>query len=214
MISTVICDLDGLLADTEKHHMKAYQETLSVYGIELSDEEYISHWIRNGFGIADFVKKYRLELDPNQTHSQKMVRYREKVTGQLEPMPGAMTFLGSIHGKKRLALASNSYRDNVELVLDRLGMADLFDAILTRDDAGRTKPAPDIFIRTAEMLGEPASSCIVIEDAQKGVEAAYAAGMKCIAVPNTYTADDDFSRATIVVASLEDVTVDLIDSLS
>ncbi len=214
MISTVICDLDGLLADTEKHHMKAYQETLSVYGIELSDEEYISHWIRNGFGIADFVKKYRLELDPNQTHSQKMVRYREKVTGQLEPMPGAMTFLGSIHGKKRLALASNSYRDNVELVLDRLGMADLFDAILTRDDAGRTKPAPDIFIRTAEMLGEPASSCIVIEDAQKGIEAAYAAGMKCIAVPNVYTAEDDFSRATIVVASLEDVTVDLIDSLS
>ena len=214
MISTVICDLDGLLADTEKHHMKAYQETLSVYGIELSDEEYISHWIRNGFGIADFVKKYRLELDPNQTHSQKMVRYREKVTGQLEPMPGAMTFLGSIHGKKRLALASNSYRDNVELVLDRLGMADLFDAILTRDDAGRTKPAPDIFIRTAEMLGEPASSCIVIEDAQKGIEAAYAAGMKCIAVPNVYTVEDDFSRATIVVASLEDVTVDLIDSLS
>lgn len=214
MISTVICDLDGLLADTEKHHMKAYQETLSVYGIELSDEEYISHWIRNGFGIADFVKKYRLELDPNQTHSQKMVRYREKVTGQLEPMPGAMTFLGSIHGKKRLALASNSYRDNVELVLDRLGMADLFDAILTRDDAARTKPAPDIFIRAAESLEELPSNCVVIEDAQKGVEAAYAAGMKCIAVPNVHTAEDDFSRATIVVASLEDVTVDLINSLS
>ncbi|UCE24638.1 MAG: HAD family phosphatase [Candidatus Zixiibacteriota bacterium] len=214
MITTVICDLDGLLADTEKHHMKAYQETLLNHGIELSDQEYISHWIRNGLGIADFIKKYRLELDPHQTHSQKMVRYREKVAGQIEPMPGAMTFLGSVHGEKRLAVASNSYRDNVELVLDRLGIADLFEAILTRDDAGRTKPAPDIFIRTAEMLGEPVSSCIVIEDAQKGVEAAYRAGMKCIAVPNAYTAEDDFSRATVVVASLEDVTVDLIDSLN
>ena len=128
-------------------------------------------------------------------------------------MPGAVAFLRRMNGIKRLALASSSYRVNVDLVLDRLGVADFFEVVVCRDDVSKAKPAPDAFLQAATMLGVEPSGCVVLEDAQKGVEAAYNAGMKCIAVPNQYTVRDDFSRATTIVPSLAEVTVEFIDSL-
>jgi len=213
MITAVICDLDGLLADTETLHLRAYVETLSSYNIELNTAEYQSHWIRDGLGIADYIEEHGLCLNPRVLHGQKASMYQTLVANHAEPMPGAVAFLNRVHKMKRLALASNSYRDDIEIVLKRLGVVDHFEVISSRDDVTRTKPFPDIFLHTAEQLDVEPSDCVVLEDAQKGVEAAARAGMKCIAVPNQFTLDNDFSKATTVVTSLEDITLDFIDSL-
>ena len=85
--------------------------------------------------------------------------------------------------------------------------------MVSGNDVEKAKPAPDIFIKEAAMLGVEPPRCVVIEDAQMGVEAAYFAGMKCIAVPNEHTASSDFSKATAVVSSLDDITLEFIDSL-
>jgi HAD superfamily hydrolase (TIGR01509 family) len=214
VITTVICDLDGLLADTEKLHIRAYQETLAGYGIALEAKEYAEHWIRRGLGIADYVKRCRLSLDPDKARAQKAVRYRELVESLARPMPGAIAFLNRVRPAKQLALASSSKAGDIEAVMRRLGIAAHFEAVVSSNDVLRSKPAPDLFICAAIRLGEPASNCIVLEDAQKGVEAAVAAGMKCIAVPNEYTRHDDFSKAAIVVPTLANVTIELIDSLA
>lgn len=213
MTTAIICDLDGLLADTEKHHLRTYQETLADYGVKLAAEEYIDHWIRNGFNIADFVRKRNLDLDPAEVHSRKVERYRAAIRAEVDPMPGAIDFLHRFGGVKRLALASSSYRVNVELVLGRLGIGEFFEVVVCRDDVAAPKPAPEAFLQTATLLGEEPPRCVVLEDAQKGVEAAGRARMKCIAVPNKYTIDDDFSSATAIVSSLDEITVEFIDSL-
>ena len=213
MITAVICDLDGLLADTEKYHMKAYQETFAAEGVIVSDEDYITHWIRNCSTIGEFIAQRKLGFDPDLMRSKKTVRYHSYVESHVEEMPGAVSFLQRIHGHKRLALASNSLRQDIDRVLGKIGADGFFEVLLSKLDVAEPKPAPDMFIKTADRLNEPVTRCVVVEDSCGGVEAAHRAGMKCIAVPSRYTVDNDFSRASIVVDRLDDVTVELLDSL-
>ena len=213
MITAVICDLDGLLADTEKHHIRAYRETLAEYGVDLSQEEYIDHWNRNGRGVAQYIEIHGLDLDAVEVRSQKAVRYRELVRSEGEAMPGAVSFLRRFQDVKRLALASNSFRRDIDLVIGKIGVADFFETLVSGGDFERAKPEPEIFLKAAEFLGVEPPGCVVIEDSQMGVVAAHRAGMKCIAVPNKYTASSDFSKATIMVSSLDEITVEMVDEL-
>jgi HAD superfamily hydrolase (TIGR01509 family) len=129
------------------------------------------------------------------------------------PMPGALALIATLHGQKRLGLATSSYRENVELILRRLDLARYFEAVATNESVARVKPHPDLFLHVAERLGATASECVVLEDAEKGVLAARAAGMKVIAVPTPHTRGNDFSKATRVVPSLTEVTLPLLDAL-
>ena len=213
MISIVIFDLDGLLADTERLHRSAYQAVFSELGFELSDELYEDHWIRHGRGIDAFVIKHNLSPDPQLIRHRKAHRYEKLVRAGVELMPGARELLCSLRDKKPLALATSSYRKDAHTVLDELALADFFCCIATKDDVERIKPHPDLFLYVGDKMKMPPEHCLVIEDAEKGVVAAAAAGMKCIAVPNSHTKTNDFSKASIIVDSLEEITCELIDQL-
>ena len=214
MITTVIFDLDGLLADTEKLHWRAYQEALQAHGATLTEADYVEHWVRAGKGVGDWVAQQRLSLDPLALRAEKSKRYLELLATELQPMAGALELLEKLHGKKTLALASSSYRDAVDGVLHGLAIAHYFQAIVSGLDVARVKPAPDIFLTAARWAGARPSQCLVLEDAEKGVLAAVAAGMPCIAVPTEQTRHHDFSKATRVCSSLDEITLEIIDSLS
>ena len=213
MISTVLFDLDGLLADTEILHCRAYQAVLSGHGLSLSEEKYREHWMRQGLGVADFLRMHGASVDLGELRRQKAIQYAALVRSSCQAMNGALELLDRLHGQKKLGLASSSYSDAVTAVLAKLVIADRFACIVTGSDVKRVKPFPDIFLEAARRLGVQPQQCVVIEDAEKGVLAARAAGMKCIAVPSHYTAGNDFSAATVVVDSLEQVTVEMIDRL-
>ena len=213
MITTVIFDLDGLLADTEKLHWRAYQEALQANGAVLTEADYVEHWVRAGKGIGDWVAQCGLNLDPLALRAQKSQRYLELLATELQPMAGALELLENLRGKKTLALASSSYRDAVDGVLRGLDIGHYFQAIVSGLDVARVKPAPDIFLAAARQAGAMPSQCLVLEDAEKGVLAARGAGMSCIAVPTEQTHHHDFSQATRVCTSLKEITLELIDSL-
>ncbi len=213
MISTVIFDLDGLLADTEGLHCRAYQMTFAEHAVELSEPDYCEHWVRAGKGIADWVVMHGLDLDPQALRLRKSEHYLKLLTSSLRPMEGALELLQSLHGNLKIALASSSYRDAVDGVMAGLKMAHFFDVIVSGLDVLRVKPAPDIFFKAAHDLGVEPNKCLVLEDAEKGVMAAYLAGMRCIAVPNDYTRHHDFSKATRICSSLKEVTMDVLHSL-
>ena len=212
MIEAVIFDLDGLLSDTESLHMRAYQEALRQYGVVVSDDEYARHWIRDGLGIADYVAMHDLDVDPAAVRQLKALAYDRLLTTALRAMPGACELVLRLHGRVLLALASSSYRVNVERILQALGLLGCFEIVAANEDVPQLKPAPDIFLYVARRLGLSPSACLVLEDAEKGIVAAARAGMRSIAVPNRYTLDNDFSRATWVVSSLFDAG-QVIDSL-
>lgn len=213
MISTVLFDLDGLLSDTEVLHCRAYQTVLRRHGLELTEAHYAGHWIRRGLGISDYLNEHGSGIDPAELRKAKAVEYTHLVETCCVPMPGAVELLERLRGRKRIGLASSAYADAVHAVLRKLEIMDRLECIITGSDVRRVKPAPDIFLRAAEVLGVAPGECVVIEDAEKGVVAARAAGMKCIAVPNRHTVGNDFSMASVVLPSLNDVSLELLDGL-
>ena len=213
MITTIICDLDGTLVNTECHHMSSYQEILKTYNINLSDEEYRIHWIRDGKTIRDFVKKYNISHDPKELHKQKAIIYKHKIESNLELCEGTFEFLEKMKTKFQLALATNSFFQYTDIILQKTNIKQFFEIIVTRDNIKNLKPDPEIFIKTAELLKTEGSNCVVLEDAQKGIEAAYAAGMKSIAIPNIYTFDNDFSKADLILNSLKEINHKIIKEI-
>ena len=213
MINAIIFDLDGLLADTECLHCRAYQMALLEHDIELREADYAEHWIRFGKGIGDWLTMQGLELDPQALRLRKSTHYLDFLASSLRPMDGALDLLKAWHGKRKFALASSSYRDAIDGVLAGLGMAHFFEVIVSGLDVPQVKPAPDIFLKAARDLDVEPAECLVLEDAEKGVMAAHLAGMRCVAVPNAYTRHHDFSKATRVCSSLTEITDDFLRSL-
>lgn len=213
MITTVIFDLDGLLADTEQLHCRAYRMALLEHNVQLAEADYGEHWVRRGKGIDDWVVRQGLDLDPVALRTRKAAHYQTLLRSSLRPMAGATDLLARLQGNLRMGLASSSYRDAVDGVIHGLGIADYFETVVSGLDVARVKPAPDIFLKAAARLGVVPGECVVLEDAEKGVLAAQAAGMRCVAVPNGYTRDHDFSQATLVLLSLHEVTTELLRKL-
>lgn len=213
MISTVIFDLDGLLADTEPLHCRAYQMAFAERGVGLNANEYAEHWVRNGKGIVDWVESRGLAVDPHGLRARKSEHYLTLLESSLRPMEGALELLDALQGIRRMALASSSYRDAIDGVLAGLQIAPYFEAIVSGLDVANVKPSPDIFLKAARDLAVDPSECLVLEDAEKGVIAAHRAGMRCVAVPNDFTKHHDFSMATRVCSSLREVNFDFLREL-
>lgn len=213
MITTVIFDLDGLLADTEQLHCRAYRMALLEHNVQLAEADYGEHWVRRGKGIDDWVARQGLDLDSVALRARKAAHYQTLLRSSLRPMAGATALLARLQGTLRIGLASSSYRDAVDGVIHGLGIAGYFETVVSGLDVARVKPAPDIFLKAADRLGVVPAECVVLEDAEKGVLAAQAAGMRCVAIPNGYTRDHDFSQATLVCVSLHEVTVELLRNL-
>ena len=122
-------------------------------------------------------------------------------------MPGAHKLIKELkEAGVKIAIASSSIPKDIERVLKQLELFDEFDVIVSGTEVARSKPAPDVFLEAARQLAMEPSSCVVLEDAEAGVKAGNAAGMKVVAVPNQFTAHNDFSLADKVIKSLEELS--------
>ena len=122
--------------------------------------------------------------------------------------PGVVELLDAAQGRGiRLAVASSSPRDWVEPHLDRLGLLARFELVVTRDDVGATKPAPDLYVAAMAALGASGSRSVAFEDSTNGCTSAVTAGLLCVVAPNRLTVTQDFSQADLVVSSLVEVDV-------
>lgn len=203
-LRAVIFDMDGLLTDTERLHMRAYREAFQTFGVALSEEKYASHWITEGYGVQEYLDEIGSELSADEVRAQKSVLYERLLDEELELLPGAKQIVHRFAGRVPMAVASASLRKDVYKALQETGILPAFDVVLTADDVTRRKPDPEIFRLAAQRLGEEPQNCLVLEDAQKGVNAAHAAGMPCIVVPSAYTKNDDFSKATALFETLDE----------
>ena len=213
MIRAIIFDLDGLLTDTETLHSRAWRQTFEERGIHVSESEYADHWVRQGKGLTGFIAERGLKWQPEELWARKDDVFAELVVKELRAMPGALELLKALHSRVKLALASSARRIPVDLVLHTLGITEYFEVIATFEDVSKTKPEPDVFLLAAHRLGAEPSECVVLEDAEKGIIAAHRAGMKSVAVPNHHTRGNDFSSATLIVNSLNELTLERIQAL-
>ncbi len=202
----VIFDMDGVIVDSEPRHEQAFLEILREigygdrHGIRFAD--YIGRTDQDLW--VDFVAKHK----PAQTLQELLALKRSRVVEILrrdQPLfAGLPELVEKLAIHYRLALASGSERAVVEEVLRLGNLRRFFSATITGSEMARGKPAPDIFLRAAQMLEVAPKDCWVIEDSKPGVAAGLAAGMRVIAITNTHPAEE-LSHASFVVRNYFDI---------
>ena len=204
---SAILDFDGLVADSEPFHYRAYNEVFERYGHTLNKEEYWVEWTSKGKGIAGEIKRHDLKLnvDPVELRKQKFEVYSAFChSGEIKLFPLAKSMAESLSVHHKLAIASGSWIKDIRNILKNADSLNLFPIILGKESAAREKPHPDIFLNAAEKLGCAASECFVVEDALKGLNAAKEAGMPCIILKNPLNRNINFYGAELIFESLQD----------
>jgi HAD superfamily hydrolase (TIGR01509 family) len=186
----VIFDMDGVIVDSEPLHEQAFRDVFQVLGYgESHGMDFAAYYGRSDKALwHDFVAKHRPSQSFEELVAWKQSRFLELVK-EAEPIfSGLPRLLEQLHGRYRLAVASGSMHSVIDEVLAMQNLRRYFPVVVSVQDVARPKPAPDVFLRSAELLAVPPADCWVIEDSAFGVEAAVAAGMDVIAITNTLPA--------------------------
>ncbi len=213
-VRAVLFDLDGTLADTERLQWQAYSRVLARFGVAVDLDTYRRRFVAVAGGAEWACEAFRLPIDAATLRAEKAVAYRRLLEGGVVAMPGARAALTRLRPHWRLGVATNSVRDEAWIVLERIGLHDLLDTVVAREDYAAAKPAPDAWLAAAQRLGVAPAECVVVEDTPRGLAAGLAAGMRVIAVPSDLTADQDFTGAVAVLPSLDALTPALLERLA
>jgi len=210
----VIWDMDGIIANTAPFHFQAWRETFRQKGIEFTEEDFKhSFGLRNDSIIRSIMGSKVSDEDIKTIAQGKEANFRRQLPRHISPLPGVTGLLKSLkEAGFKIALASSTPKENLNLLTRNLGIDKYFDAVVSEEDVTEGKPSPQPFLLAAERLRVPPSNCVVIEDAIAGVQATKAARMKCIAVTNTHSRES-LSQADLVIDSLEQVELSTIENL-
>ncbi len=217
-LAGVIFDFDGVLADTEPLHLRAYQDVLAERGMTLGAADYYDRYL--GFdddGVFRTVWSDRgLNLDEETL--VELIRVKgerfEALAGQGEALfPGAADCIRRVAAEAPIAIASGALAPEIETVLAAAGLRRHFRAVVASGDTPRSKPAPDPYLRALELLRphvaasalDPGGCVVAVEDSMWGIESAIAAGLRCVGVAQTYAANR-LETAHVVVPTIADVT--------
>lgn len=218
MLRAVIFDFDGVITDSEILHFRAFNAVLAPHGFELSKTEYYKDYL----GMSDkdcfktLIGEGRLRIQEAQVPA--LIQQKTRIFEQLARtegriIEGVREFLDLLAGAQiPIAICSGALRPEIELLLEEATLLSRFDVIVSAEDVHRGKPDPEGFLLTLQKLNDiwpdliASESCIVIEDSHWGLKAARAAGMKTVAVTNTYEAAQ-LKQADKIVDRLSQLTM-------
>jgi len=184
----VIFDMDGVLADTGPIHYESWVKLAKQIRVKFSKNFFNLTFGRQSISITRELVGPKIRQDVVEKWANlKEQYYREMVKDKLKLLPGAQVLIKKLHDQNfKLAIGSSGPPENVDLLLSTLRIKDYFDVIITAAEVKNGKPAPDVFLITAEKLNIKVDNCLVIEDAPVGITAARKAGMKVIALRTTH----------------------------
>jgi HAD superfamily hydrolase (TIGR01509 family) len=211
----VVFDFDGVLADTERLHLSAFQDVFAARGWTLDEDTYFSRYL--GYDdddlVATFARERRLGLDRREIDAvvrAKGERYRERLGGAAALFPGAVACVRRLGARFPLGIASGSLRAEIEAILVASGLGGAFRVIIGADDVTDSKPAPDPYLAAVGRLGVAPERALAVEDSLWGLESAREAGLHTVAVSTSFPAAA-LDGADVVIASLDELTVELAD---
>ncbi|MGL4461421.1 MAG: HAD family hydrolase [Planctomycetia bacterium] len=188
----VVFDMDGVLADTRLLHLKAFQELVAPFGVDLTEE-----WFQKLFGldnrrfIAALFGKEMPDGEWTALADQKEANYRSMVADRIELLAGIRPMVAALHASGRpMAVGSSAPRANVEQILEASGIRPMISAVLAAEDVVRHKPHPDVFLKAMDKIGLTPERCWVVEDSVYGLQAALRSNANAVAVATTHPADE------------------------
>jgi HAD superfamily hydrolase (TIGR01509 family) len=205
-IAAVVFDLDGVLVDSEPIHFRAANRVLARFGLAISEAEYVAF-----IGLGEratwqaWRERYRVDEPLEQLLAAHTAARLQEIAAGVPAIDDAVQLARRLAvSGLLLAIASSSTPAVIDALLGALGLSAVFRVRVSGEDAAvrASKPAPDVYLLAAARLGVPPAACLAIEDSGPGVVAAKRAGMTCVAVPNRWTALQDFHDADVVLESL------------
>lgn len=201
MVEAILWDNDGVLVDTECLFFESTRRTLDTIGIQLGLEQFIELSMRQGRSAFDLA----VERGCSKERVAKLKRERDRVYSamlrkQMRVLPGVAETLKSLHGRMRMAVVTSSQRQHFEVMHADIGLMEYFEFVLAREDCGKTKPNPEPYLLALERLGMRAENCVAVEDSERGLGAARAAGLRCLVIPNEFTRSCAFPGATAILS--------------
>ena len=222
MLKAVIFDFNGILVDDEPIHLELFRKVLAEEGLALTKEVYMERYMgmddRGCFRAVFEDNGGKLEdAKLADLIARKAKYYQNTIAERIVIFPGVKRLVSELAERFPLAVASGALRAEIEMILQVGGLRKYFQVIASAEDVDHGKPHPEVFVKALRGLNEKrrdpirASECLVIEDTKDGIAAAHRAGIKCLAVTNSYPAAE--LQAEAVVASLEEVTIPFLESL-
>lgn len=186
MISALLFDLDGTLAETDSLHLPTWVDVLEPYGVRV-DKEFYKEEI-SGRSTAEIVRALLPDLSDEEGRSigeAKEANFRERAA-ELEPVPGLIDFVEQ--GRERgmeIALVTNAPKENVEAILLALELRSFFDTVVLADEVGAVKPDPAPYLAALKKTGVPAEEALAFEDSVSGVSSSVAAGIPTVGITSS-----------------------------
>jgi HAD superfamily hydrolase (TIGR01509 family) len=202
----VIFDMDGVIVDSEPRHERAFREIFAEMGLaDRHGVHFPDYYGRSDQAVwVDFIERHRPAQSLAELTEWKQRRFIDLIRSEQPIFPTLPELVRALAAHYPLAVASGSRHVVIDEVLALDGLRGYFSAVTSVEDVARPKPAPDVFLRAAELLGVPPAQCCVIEDAPAGVEAARAAGITVIGITNS-VGRDRLSRADRIVANYQEI---------
>jgi len=222
-LQAIIFDFDGVIADSEPLHFRAFQQALAEDGLELAPKEYYARYLGyDDVGMFQaFGEDRGLPMDAARV-KELVVRKGMKLQAMMSAgsvlFPGAADFVRAAAQTVPIAIASGALRHEIVEIIEAAGVSELFAAIVASGDTPESKPSPEPYRLAFERLRETTGTaldprrCVAIEDSRWGLESARGAGLRCVGVTNSYSADE-LTGAELVVSGLQTLTIEALDRL-
>ena len=206
MIKACIFDLDGVIVDTAKYHYLAWKNLANSIDIDFTEEDNerlkgVSRMRSLGI-IMEIGNKTVSEEEMQKLATQKNEEYVSYILkmDDSEILPGVLDFLNELKAAN-IGIALGSASKNAPTILKQIGLTEYFDAVIDGNSVSKAKPDPEVFLKGAEALNVSPNECIVFEDAEAGVEAALAGGMRCVGIGS----EEILGKANLVVKGFQNL---------
>jgi len=206
MVEAILWDNDGVLVDTERLFFESTRRILATIGIQLTSERFLDLSMRQGRSAFELATEigWQKEEVANLKHQRDLL-YCDMLRQQTQVLPGVAETLRALDGRMRMAVVTSSQRQHFDVMHANTGLMRYFEFVLAREDYGKTKPNPEPYLLALERLGMKAGNCVAVEDSERGLAAARAAGLRCLVIPNEITRSCTFQGATVILPEAADV---------
>lgn len=195
-LDAIFFDNDGVLVDTEPLFLQATQELLATVDVEISEEDYAEICMRQGRSVFSIASAQGVSDEAIlDLRERRDARYSDLIDAGIVVLEGVEETLGELYGRLPLAIVTSSGKEHFERIHSQTELLPRFEFVLADGDYENHKPHPEPYLKAAERLRVDPARCLVLEDTERGLVAATAAGMRCVVIPTGPSLGGDFSRA-------------------
>ncbi|MEY4507888.1 MAG: hypothetical protein RLZZ450_10 [Pseudomonadota bacterium] len=215
MVRALLWDHDGVLVDTERLYFRATRELLAEVGAELDEAGYRRFFLQQGTGAWHLARERGCAEDEIQSLKRRRdARYEALLRSEDVLIPGVLPVLVELASRVRMAIVTSSKRVHFDAIHQRTELPRHFEFVLAREDYTLSKPDPEPYLAGVARLGLAPADCLVIEDSERGLAAAKAAGLSCWVIPSDLTQFSDFRAADRRFVDLSSLRAALVEVVS